>query len=120
MRFPRRRFLSDSLLSLGATLLDALTIPIWKWNSSLILQTKSAPNSTSSSPVTFVDVPREAGLTTRNVWGGVEHKRVIAEAKGSGLAFLDYDNDGWPDIYLPTGSRLAPQSPPATAPTTPP
>ena len=49
---------------------------------------------------------REAGLTAPNVWGAVDHKRYIIEAKGSGLAFFDYDNDGWLDIYLTNGTRL--------------
>ena len=57
-------------------------------------------------PVTFVDVAKEAGVTALNVWGGVDHKRYIIEAKGSGLAFFDYDNDGWLDIYLTNGTRL--------------
>jgi hypothetical protein len=53
-----------------------------------------------------VDVAREAGLTAPNVWGGVDHKKYIIEAKGSGLAFFDYDNDGWLDIYLTNGNRF--------------
>jgi hypothetical protein len=118
MKFPRRRFLGSSMISLGATLLDALTVPVWKWNRSLSLQTRSVPNSASSSPVTFVDVAREAGLTIPNVWGGVEHKTLIVEAKGSGLAFFDYDNDGWLDIYLSNGTRLDAHWPPGAAPTT--
>ena len=40
-----------------------------------------------------------------NVWGATDHKRSIIEAKGSGLAFFDYDNDGWLDIYLTNGTR---------------
>ena len=118
MRFPRRRFLGSSLIGLGATLFDALTVPVWKWTRSLTLQTKSVTNSASSPPVTFVDVAREAGLTTPNVWGGVEHKTLIVEAKGSGLAFFDYDNDGWLDIYLSNGTRLDAHWPPGGAPTT--
>ena len=59
-----------------------------------------------ASPVQFVDVAEKAGLNIANVWGGVEHKRVIIETKGSGIAFFDYDNDGWLDIYLTNGNRL--------------
>jgi hypothetical protein len=51
------------------------------------------------------------------VWGGADHKRYIIEAKGSGLAFFDYDHDGWLDIYLTNGSRLNEKWPPGKAPT---
>ena len=66
----------------------------------------------------FVDVAREAGLTTPNVWGGVENKKYIIEAKGSGISFFDYDQDGWLDIYLTNGTRLDTIWPPGEAPTT--
>ena len=91
-----RRFLGSSLLVLGSTLLDALATPVWQWKSRLMLQ--SSPN-VSSSPVQFVDVAKEAGLTVPNVWGDPNHKKYIIEAKGSGLAFFDYDHDGWLDIF---------------------
>jgi len=53
-------------------------------------------------------VAKKAGLTVPNVWGGVEHKRYIVEAKGSGIAFFDYDMDGWLDVYMTNGLRLPP------------
>ena len=57
-----------------------------------------------SGPVVFQDVAEQAGLTHwRNVTG-TPQKRVIVEAKGSGVCLLDYDNDGWLDIYLVNGS----------------
>jgi len=115
MNFPRRRFLGSSLVVLGSTLLDALTTPLWKWKNRLILQ--STPPAPSTSPVQFVDVGREAGLNIPNVWGGAEHKRYIIEAKGSGIAFFDYDHDGWLDIYLTNGTRLGEPWPPGQAPT---
>lgn len=60
----------------------------------------------SDSGVIFVDVAEEAGLTSPNVWGGVERKNYIIEAKGSGLGWIDYDNDGWIDIYVTNGIRF--------------
>jgi enediyne biosynthesis protein E4 len=117
LRFPRRRFLGSSGVALGAALLETITTPIWKWNRRAILEAKTLPPTQASSPVTFVDVAREAGLTTPNVWGGVDHKRLIIEAKGSGLAFFDYDGDGWLDIYLTNGTRLNTNWPAGNAPT---
>jgi enediyne biosynthesis protein E4 len=115
MTLHRRHFLGSSLVAFGSTLVDALTTPLWKWRQSLVLQ--SVPAQTPTSSVQFVDVAREAGLNIPNVWGGVDHKRYIIEAKGSGLAFFDYDNDGWLDIYLTNGTRLDEKWPPGKSPT---
>ena len=40
------------------------------------------------------------------VYGGVEPKSYILEVVGCGVAFLDYDNDGWLDIFVLSGTRL--------------
>jgi hypothetical protein len=69
------------------------------------------PHPEAASPVTFVDVAKEAGIHAPNVWGGVKNKKYIIEAKGSGLAFFDYDQDGWLDIYLTNGDRLPNEEP---------
>ena len=116
MIIPRRRFLGSSLFMLGNPLLDRLTTPLWKLGA--VDQLKTAVASTPSSDVQFIDVAEHAGLNIPNVWGGVEHKRIIIETKGSGIAFFDYDHDGWLDIYLTNGSRLNAHWTPGTAPTT--
>src|SRR4051812_4473979 len=54
----------------------------------------------------FTDIAAEAGLRAPLVYGGVERKQYILEATGCGVAFLDYDNDGWLDIFLLSGSRM--------------
>jgi hypothetical protein len=104
MHIPRRRFLGSSLFLLGGGLLDALATPLWKWRAPLLAQATVADPATPG--VQFVDVAAQAGLNIPNVWGGVDRKRIIIETKGSGLAFFDYDNDGWLDIYLTNGNRL--------------
>jgi enediyne biosynthesis protein E4 len=55
----------------------------------------------------FVNVAQEAGLRAPVIYGGVETKTYILETMGCGAAFLDYDNDGWLDIVVLTGRRLA-------------
>ena len=82
-----------------------------------MIRAASLPDSTSSPAVTFVDVAQEAGLTAPNVWGGVERKKYIIEGKGSGIAFFDYDNDGWLDIYMTNGIRFGETYTPQNAPT---
>jgi hypothetical protein len=104
MIFPRRRFLGSSLFMLGSTLTEVLMTPLWGWRSSALAQ--AAVSAPTKSPVQFVNVAQQAGLVIPNVWGGIDHKRSIIEAKGSGLAFFDFDHDGWLDIYLTNGDRL--------------
>jgi hypothetical protein len=54
----------------------------------------------------FTDIADAAGLRVPVVCGGVDRKTYILEAVGCGAAFLDYDNDGWLDIFVLTGSRI--------------
>jgi hypothetical protein len=73
-------------------------------------QTTHLPKHTSAavkpSPVHFENIARQAGLTALNVYGGDTHKEFIIETTGNGAIIFDYDNDGWPDIYLPNGSTI--------------
>jgi enediyne biosynthesis protein E4 len=57
-------------------------------------------------PVNFVDVAERAGLTASITYGGIDQKKYIIETNGCGVAFIDYDNDGWMDIFLLNGTRL--------------
>src|SRR5947207_15866324 len=56
--------------------------------------------------VDFQDVAEKAGLTMMNVFGGVDTKKYIIETTGTGVAIFDYDNDGWPDIFIVNGTTL--------------
>jgi hypothetical protein len=65
----------------------------------------------------LVDVAPQAGLKMENVNGGVDTKKYIIETTGSGVAILDYDNDGWPDIFLVNGTTLDEAKEKSTKPT---
>src|SRR5437667_117277 len=57
--------------------------------------------------IVFIDVTKQAGLDRFRHRSGSPEKTTILETPGSGVALLDYDNDGWLDIYLLNGSTFA-------------
>jgi hypothetical protein len=69
------------------------------------------------TPAWFVNVAPQAGLTMLNINGDSATKKYIIETTGSGVAILDYDRDGWPDIFLLNGTTLDGEPKPATPPT---
>ncbi len=97
-----------SLLFLLLFLLPTLSAPA---------QQPYPPSAAHPTPAWFVDVAARAGITVRNVNGGETVKRYIVESTGSGVAILDYDRDGWPDIFLVNGTEL-PGSKPTGKPAT--
>ena len=70
----------------------------------------SSAGSQSKPPASqianFTDVAEKSGLTAINVFGGKDTKKYIIETTGTGVAIFDYDNDGWPDLFLVNGTTL--------------
>ncbi len=64
----------------------------------------------------FSNVAREAGLTAVTIFGGTETNKYLLETTGAGVAVLDYDADGWLDVFVVNGSTLE-GFPPGQAPT---
>jgi len=60
----------------------------------------------ASLGVQFVNVAREAGLRAVTTFGGKSRNRYLLETTGCGVAFFDYDNDGWLDIFLVNGTSF--------------
>src|SRR6201997_3136493 len=58
----------------------------------------------TSGTVVFEDATRAAGLSGWQHVMGTKTKKYILETDGSGVGLIDYDNDGWMDIYLVNGS----------------
>jgi len=104
MKFTRRSFFRLSLgLSLGASASRLFGQGMSPHSSKA--QPRSAP---SGRPfyAHFTDVAAAAGLVAPTVYGYPDHKDYILEAVGCGCAFLDYDNDGWMDIFVLSGTRM--------------
>jgi enediyne biosynthesis protein E4 len=95
---PSRRELLRILGSLGAgSLLSSRGKPLF-----------AAADGTA--PVVFTDITVAAGLSKAvNVFGHPTDKQFLLEEMGCGAAFLDYDNDGWLDIFLVNGSSFDPE-----------
>jgi hypothetical protein len=72
----------------------------------ILVITASAAESAKTPIANFTDVAEKAGLTMSNVFGGKDTKKYIIETTGTGVAIFDYDNDGWPDIFLVNGTTL--------------
>jgi len=66
----------------------------------------TASGFVESGPVPFEDVTRAAGLLGWKHTMGNADKRLIIDTNGSGVGLIDYDNDGWLDIYMVNGSTF--------------
>ena len=62
----------------------------------------------------LTNIASPAGLTAPVIYGGVDRNAYIVETIGCGVAFVDYDNDGWLDIFVLSGTRLEGAPPGAT------
>jgi enediyne biosynthesis protein E4 len=71
-----------------------------------IAATFAAETGKTQPIANFTDIAEKAGLTISNVFGGKDTKKYIIETTGTGVAIFDYDNDGWPDIFLVNGTTL--------------
>ena len=72
---------------------------------------RSQQGSSTSEPnrdigVSFLNVARPSGLNAKTIFGGEHKNKYLLETTGCGVAFYDYDNDGWLDIFLVNGTRL--------------
>jgi len=67
----------------------------------------TASGFVDSGPVIFEDVTKAAGLFGWTHTMGAADKNLIIDTNGSGVGLIDYDNDGWLDIYLVNGSTFA-------------
>ena len=100
MNIPRRAFL---YLSGGCFAATAFGQGVSTRN---VKPQQRLPSSTRPFTAQFTDIAKQAGLVHPVIYGGIDRKDYILEADGCGCAFFDFDNDGWMDIFVLTGTRL--------------
>jgi hypothetical protein len=84
-----------------------LARPTWLPAKPRLQQKATQPGKDESDIcVSFLNVARESGLNAKTVFGGEHKNKYLLETTGCGVAFYDYDNDGWLDIFLVNGTRL--------------
>ena len=105
MFFTRRNFLR----SLSRTAL------VLQFSDVLTLAQSAEPTSSNEASlkkisrdvgVSFINIARESGLNAKTIYGGEHKNKYLLETTGCGVAFHDYDNDGWLDVFLVNGTRL--------------
>jgi len=108
MRNPVRFSLSHFQITSKLKLVGGLWLLFSLFVSFAAAQEPAAtPKPKDSAPIAnFVDMADKAGLTAITVFGGVDTKKYIIETTGTGLAIFDYDNDGWPDIFIINGTMM--------------
>jgi hypothetical protein len=67
-------------------------------------------------PVQFVNVAAESGLRAKTIFGDEKSNRYLLETTGCGVAFIDYDDDGWLDLFFVNGTRWKEDWAPSDAP----
>ncbi len=75
------------------------------WIFHRVLFALSLPVLAAAADVRFVDVAVQSGVDFVHA-NGAEGKRFLPETYGAGTAFLDYDGDGWLDLYMVNGGRI--------------
>jgi hypothetical protein len=110
--FPSRRSflksLSRSALVLPLESILEMAHPRWLCASAAASQQadQKKPSSPSSLGVSFTNIARESGLNVKTIFGGEHKNKYLLETTGCGIAFYDYDHDGWLDIFVVNGWRL--------------
>jgi hypothetical protein len=127
----RRRFLASlSRTALVLPFADVLWLATPPWKRAFVTATMTDPqNQMGAQPVyeakpmppppgpaspiagtplglQFADVAATAGLNAKTIYGGEGKNEYLLETTGCGVAFYDYDHDGWQDIFLVNGWRL--------------
>jgi len=111
--FPSRRLFLESLSrsALVLSLESILGMARPRWLHAFVASRQNAGQKEATPPpsdlgVSFLNVARASGLNVKTIFGGEHKNKYLLETTGCGIAFYDYDNDGWLDIFIVNGWRL--------------
>src|SRR6202012_2620702 len=116
MAWSRRNFLTSlSRTALVLTLEDVLGLaaPLQigsrtTYNTPSRPAPPGAPSPVAGTPLglQYVNVAAKSGMNVKTMYGGEHKNRYLLETTGCGVAFFDFDQDDWVDIFLVNGTRL--------------
>ncbi|MDX2040581.1 MAG: CRTAC1 family protein [Acidobacteriota bacterium] len=82
----------------AAFLLSPIVLPI---------EATQTPSVQNEFKIAFVNIAKNAGLNHKTIYGDENKNKYLLETTGSGVAWFDYDNDGWLDLFFVNGSRFS-------------
>ena len=85
---------------------NVLAIPGLLALGALTLWSLEARSNHSAPELSFTNIASQAGLKAVTIYGGEKANRYLVETTGCGVALLDFDGDGWLDIYQVNGWRF--------------
>jgi len=104
-QITRRQILKAAGLAMSGRILN----PSFNWvGAAEQLRASPLPGADAAQPLglLFTDTARAAGITHKTIYGGEKTNKYLLETTGCGVAFFDYDDDGWLDLFFVNGSRL--------------
>ncbi|MBP6821720.1 MAG: VCBS repeat-containing protein, partial [Acidobacteria bacterium] len=72
-----------------------------------VLPLSQQPGAPAEFKVSFTNIAKAAGLTHKTVYGDEHKNKYLLETTGCGVAWFDYDNDGWLDLFFVNGTRFS-------------
>jgi enediyne biosynthesis protein E4 len=81
-------------------------IPVIAFVSAFSVFGQPAKVADNPFPVSLTNIAKQAGLNFKTVYGDEKKNRYLLETTGVGVAFIDFDNDGFQDIFFVNGTRL--------------
>ncbi len=93
-----RIYLLSVVLLIAASLLSLM---------GMSMVASQATSAQSEFKISFTNIAKTAGLTHKTIYGDEQKNKYLLETTGSGVAWFDYDNDGWLDLFFVNGTRFS-------------